>query len=84
MNVTESVDTAAESVTPLRLTWQRLMRSAGPHAAALRRSCTASSKAFFRKTPSNTLFHITITTSRRLMFRRGISLSKKMLLSTMK
>ena len=38
MNVTESVDTAAESVTPLRLTWQRLMRSAGPHAAALRRS----------------------------------------------
>ena len=38
MNVTESVDTAAESVTPLRQTWQRLMRSAGPHAAALRRS----------------------------------------------
>ena len=36
MNVTESVDTAAESVTPLRLTWQRLMRSAGPHAATLR------------------------------------------------
>ena len=38
MNVTEFVDTAAESVRPLRLTWQRLMRSAGPHAAALRRS----------------------------------------------